>query len=184
MLDRDAEKAPEAQSIDETGSLSALASHVRAAWGRNKLSKERISLKLLDCLRARRGVYSPAQLQQMLSNGGGMNIVFADLTETKCRAASAWIREIVLPVGEQPWGIDPSPIPELPHSLKKGIVNKALAQAQQAMIQAAQASQPQEQDPNAPPDAPPTLAHTKTPAADEGVKPISTTILGTHFKMK
>src|SRR6185503_17017032 len=102
ILNRDAAAAPEPQAIDETSSMSALASHVRAAWGRNKLSKERISLKLLDCLRARRGVYSPAQLQVMMSNGGGMNIVWADLTETKCRAASAWIREIVLPVGEQP----------------------------------------------------------------------------------
>lgn len=155
LLDRDADKAPEALSIDDAGGLSALAGHVRAAWGRNKLSKERVSLKLLDCLRARRGVYSPAQLNQMMSNGGGMNIVWADLTETKCRAASAWIREIVLPVGERPWGIDPSPLPELPHSLKKSIVSKALEQAQQVMIQAAQASQPPQPDPNAPPDAPP-----------------------------
>jgi hypothetical protein len=154
ILNRDAAKAPEPQSIDETGSLSALASHVRAAWGRNKLSKERISLKLLDCLRARRGVYSPAQLQQMLSNGGGMNIVWADITETKCRGASSWIREIVLPVGEQPWGIDHSPLADLPMSLKKSIVAKALDQAKQAMIQAAQATQTLP-DPNAPPGAPP-----------------------------
>lgn len=154
ILNRDAEKAPEAQSIDDAGQLSALASHVRASWGRNKLSKERISLKLLDCLRARRGVYSPAQLQQMMSGGGGMNIVWADITETKCRAASAWIREIVLPVGEQPWGIEPTPLPDLPMPLKQGIVNKALEQAKQIMIQQAQAQQPPP-DPNAPPDAPP-----------------------------
>jgi hypothetical protein len=155
ILNRDAAAAPEPQAIDETSSMSALASHVRAAWGRNKLSKERISLKLLDCLRARRGVYSPAQLQVMMSNGGGMNIVWADLTETKCRAASAWIREIVLPVGEQPWGIDPTPLPDLPKALKQSIVTKALEQAKQVMIQAAQASAPPEPDPNAPPGAPP-----------------------------
>jgi hypothetical protein len=145
LLERDAEKAPEAQSIDETGSLSALASHVRGAWGRNKLSKERISLKLLDCLRARRGVYSPAQLNQMITNGGGINIVWADLTETKCRAASAWIREIVLPVGERPWGLESTPLPDLPMSMKKSIVDKALTQAKQAMLQAAQAN-PQPMD--------------------------------------
>jgi len=139
LLKREAEKAPPATPIDETSSLSALASHVRAAWGRNKLAKMKIDLKLLDCLRARRGLYSPAALAAMQSAGGGMNIVFSDLTETKCRAASAWIREIVLPVGEQPWGVDHAPIPELPMSLKQGIVQKALAGAQQVMAQAAQA---------------------------------------------
>lgn len=145
LLERDADPAPQAQSIDETSSLSALASHVRAAWGRNKLSKERISLKLLECLRARRGVYSPAQLNQMISNGSGMNIVWADVTETKCRAASAWIREIVIPVGERPWGLDPTPLPDLPMPLKKSIVTKALDQAKQTMVQAAQAgAQPME----------------------------------------
>lgn len=138
LLQRDAEKPPEAQSIDDTGSLSALAGHVRAAWGRNKLAKTRIDMKLLDCLRARRGLYSPAKLANIQANGG-MNIVFADLTETKCRAASAWIREIVLPVGEQPWGVDPTPIPELPKPMQTAIVQKAMAGAQQVMLQIAQA---------------------------------------------
>ncbi len=60
LLQRDAEKPPIPQSMDDSGTLSALASHVRAAWGRNKLAKMKIDLKLLDCLRSRRGVYSPA----------------------------------------------------------------------------------------------------------------------------
>lgn len=138
LLARDAEKPPEAQSIDTFENASMLAGHVRLAWMRNKLSKMRIDVKLLDCLRARRGLYSPAKLAAIQQNGG-MNIVFADLTETKCRAASAWIREIVIPVGEQPWGVDATPIPELPDSMKQAIVSKALKQAQDAMQQVAQA---------------------------------------------
>ena len=34
---------------------------------------------------------------------------------------------------------------------------------------------------SAPPVAPPTLTHTSTPAADDGSKPMSTTIFGTHL---
>lgn len=138
LLARDAEKPPEASSIDDNQSLSALAGHIRKAWGDNKLSKTKIDLKLLMCLRERRGVYSPAALA-MMQNNGGMNIVKSDLTETKCRAASAWIREIVLPVGEQPWGVDPTPIPDMPMELKKSVVSAALQQANQAMAQAQQA---------------------------------------------
>ncbi|MBS0367663.1 MAG: hypothetical protein JSS57_00535 [Proteobacteria bacterium] len=136
LIERDAEKPPETQDFPED-SWTALASHVRKAWMRNKLSKQRIDLKLLDCLRARRGLYSPNALAD-LQNNGGLNIVWADLTETKCKAASAWIREIVLPVGEQPWGIDATPVPDLPLDMKRQVVAKALEQAQQVMVQASQ----------------------------------------------
>lgn len=139
LLEREAEKPPEVQDIASTVIETALAGHIRLAWQRNKMAKERIDLKLLECLRARRGVFSAAQISQMQSSNGGMNMVWVDLTETKCRAASAWIREIVLPVGEQPWGVDPTPQPDLPPQLKAAIVGKAQAQGQQLMQQIAQA---------------------------------------------
>jgi hypothetical protein len=149
LLDRN-HAADEAQQpamvIDDEQALTALAGHVRAAWGRNKLAKEKIDLELLKCLRARRGVYSAAELGQIQSSNGGMNIVFTDLTETKCRAASAWIREIVLPVGEKPWGITPTPLPDLPLPLKNAVFKQALAEANTVMMQAAQAGEVMERD--------------------------------------
>jgi hypothetical protein len=137
VLDAEKEKVPETTDIAGSESESALAGHVRLAWNRNKLAKERIGLKLLSCLRARRGIYSAQELAMIESLGGG-NIVWHDLTEVKCRAASAWIREIVLPVGEQPWGVDPTPMPDLPPQIKKAVVNKALKKAQQTMQQIVQ----------------------------------------------
>lgn len=134
LLEREAEKPPEVQDITDEVSDATLSGHVRLAWQRNKIAKERIDQKLLACLRARRGVYSATEIGQMQQANGGMNIVWADLTETKCRAASAWIREIVLPVGEQPWGVDPTPLPDLPQELKDGVVREALNQGQQALI--------------------------------------------------
>jgi hypothetical protein len=116
-----------------------LVGHVRLAWQRNKTAKEAIDRKLLACLRARRRVYSPAEVQQMAASGSGMNLVFTDLTETKCRAGSAWVREILLPVGEQPWGVDPTPLPDLPRPVKEQVVQKALKKAQQVMLQAQEA---------------------------------------------
>lgn len=137
VLDAEAEKIPETTDIQGTGAESALAGHVRLAWNRNKLAKEKIGQKLLACLRARRGIYSSAELAMIESLGGG-NVVWHDLTEVKCRAASAWIREIVLPVGEQPWGVDPTPMPDLPVQIKRAVVNKALKKAQQALQQIVQ----------------------------------------------
>lgn len=154
ILKRDAAEPPPPRDITEEAG-TALAGHVRAAWGRNKLAKERVDLHLLQCLRARRGVYSPAQLA-VLEQNGGMNIVFSDLTETKCRAGSAWIRDIVLPVGERPWGLDPTPLPELPAQLKNSIVNKAIEQAQQVQMAMAKGEQP---GPDGQPMAPQVMSH-------------------------
>lgn len=139
LQERDDAAIPEATDLATSAQVeSALAGHVRLAWSRNKLAKERIDLGLLADLRARRGVYSAAQIAAMEASNGGGNMVWHPLTEVKCRAASAWIREIVLPVGEQPWGVDPTPIPDLPKPIKDGVVRKALEKAQQIMVQAAQ----------------------------------------------
>lgn len=138
VLDRDSAPPPPTQDLEGERVESALAGHVRLAWQRNKIAKTLIDQKLLECLRARRGVYSGAALAQMQERGA-VNIVWADLTEAKCRAASAWVREVVLPVGEQPWDISPTPQPDLPAPIKKGIVSKAVEQAVQVMQQTAQA---------------------------------------------
>ena len=129
---------PQASDIATQETESVLAGHVRKAWGDNKLAKQRVDLKLLQCLRARRGVYSPGELAQR-QNAGGVNVIWYDLTETKCRAGSAWIRDVVLPSTERAWGLEPTPIPELPEEIQAGVVNKALAQAQEVMQQAAAA---------------------------------------------
>lgn len=117
---------------------SALCGHVRRAWDRNKLFKEKVALRLLKCLRARRGVYSPGEIATLMEHGG-LNFVWVDLTETKCRAASAWIREVLMPVGDRPWMVDPSPMPDLPKPRKDSIVREAMAKAQEVMVQSAQA---------------------------------------------
>lgn len=135
VLDRDSPPPPTMQSLSGDRLESALAGHVRLSWQRNKMVKLNIEQKLLQDMRARRGLYSPTQIAEIQATNGGMNAVWAPLTETKSRAASAWIREIVLPVGEQPWGVDPTPVPDLPMPLKRSIVAKALQQAQAMMQQ-------------------------------------------------
>lgn len=142
---RDAALPPAPQDIDLDDVGNELAGHVRRSWGQNKLAKEKVGQHLLQCLRARRGVYSAAELARLQSTGG-MNIVFSDLTETKCRAGSAWIRDVVLPVGERAWALEPTPLAELPDTLKKSIVNKAIEQAQQIMVQQAQQANQQTPD--------------------------------------
>jgi hypothetical protein len=137
LLQREAQAAPQTQTFSDQQVESALAGHVRQAWQRNKLAKEKMERRMLNCLRARRGEYSPEALAQIQA-GGGQNIVWADLTETKCRGASAWIREIVMPAGERTWAINPTPMADMPQPFKKKVVAKAVQQAQQVMLNMAE----------------------------------------------
>lgn len=139
----DIERSKQAEQASQAPDLSVsaesmLAGHIRKQWQTNKIFKEKVSLRLLKALRARRGVYSAAELAQM-EQTGGLNFVWVDLTETKCRAASAWIREVLMPVGDRPWMLKPSPMPDLAPEQKREIVQKAAAEAQQAMVAVQQA---------------------------------------------
>lgn len=112
----------EAASVFENE--SALAAHIRKAWERNKIARQRITQRMLKALRARRGVYSGTELQQ-LQDRGAMNVVWVDLTEEKCKAAAAWLREVLAPVDGYPFAVEPTPVPSLPAAAMMSILERA-----------------------------------------------------------
>ncbi len=113
-------------------SENVLAGHIRQCWQRNKIFKEKIQLELLQCLRAKNNQYSQAELAQM-QNQGGANFVWLPITETKTRACSAWIREILLPVGDRAWELVPNPLPNMPKEFQRTLIQQAAQKATQIM---------------------------------------------------
>lgn len=113
---------------------SRLAGHIKRHWERNRRARLSIDDRLLFCLRSRRGEYSITELQSILNNGGA-DPVFLKLTGTKCRAASAWIRDIILPAGERPWALEPTTESDFPQEVQDGIRKAALAEVQQLIQQ-------------------------------------------------
>jgi hypothetical protein len=111
---------------------NVLAGHIRQCWQRNKIFKEKIQLELLQCLRAKNNQYSQAELSQM-QNQGGSNFVWIPLTETKTRACSAWVREILLPPGDRAWQLTPSPLPSMPIEFREAILKQATQKATASM---------------------------------------------------
>lgn len=114
-----------------------LASHIRKVWQTNRDVKVDVYKRLLDCLRARKGEYSDWEKAQIAQQGGA-DPVYLRLTGTKSRAAASWIRDILLPVKDRPWELDPTPIPELPDDVKESALRSVLTQiqamAQQGMV--------------------------------------------------
>lgn len=93
--------------------LLALAQHVRNSWDAAYNAKQsNVQQKLLKALRQRNGEYEPDTLANIKKFGG--TDIYMMLTSMKCRAAESWIRDIILPPGEKPWSLDPTPVPDLP----------------------------------------------------------------------
>lgn len=120
---------------------SSLASHIRRSWEEAKTAKMEVERRLLDCLRRRKGEYSPDKLSAIQSEGG--SAIYMMLTATKCRAASSWIRDILMPANEKPWGLDPTPIAQVPPEFLQPVFSQFMERAALEAQQTGQMPEPQ-----------------------------------------
>ena len=111
--------------------VSNLVAYFNQRWNLAREAKRPIASRMRQNLRQRQGIYEDAKLQAIRNQGG--TEIYANITNQKCRAATAWLRDALLGDGkDKPWGVTPSPIPELPPELEM----EAQAEAQQRVMQA------------------------------------------------
>ena len=125
------EQSPETKPV-----IDSLAGYLRKCWETAKQAKQPIEQQMLKNLRQRHGVYENDKLTAIRQMGG--TEVYVMLTLTKCRAAEAWVNDIMRPIGERPWAINPTPIAELPQEIHDAIMQNAMAVVQEVMDQAVQ----------------------------------------------
>lgn len=131
---QEAQAAKEAQERQQRPEIMNLAHYVMDCWQAAKETKERkIEGEMIDALRARAGEYSPAKLRQIQSYGGSE--VYMLLTDEKCNAVSAWMNDILFPPGDKPWGVKPTPVPDLEPGQMQEIKVAVMMEAQQGMKQ-------------------------------------------------
>jgi len=109
-------KAEEAQQQDP---ILDLAAYIKTAYEAAKQAKSDIEQDLLKARRQRDGKYDPDKLARIEKFGGTK--IFMMLTNVKCRAAEAWIKDILIPPGDKPWALNPTPVPELPQAIEVDI---------------------------------------------------------------
>ena len=107
----EAEEEARLAALEAEPVLTDLAHHIRTCWEAARTAKQPIEELMLRSLRQRNGEYEPSKLAEIRQVGGSE--VFLKLTEIKCRAAEAWLRDIEMDSGAPPWGLKPTPIPEL-----------------------------------------------------------------------
>jgi hypothetical protein len=108
----DAERAAENDNTKESPVISGLSAYLDKLWARARDAKQPIEQQMLKSLRQRHGVYEPDKLAAIKEMGGSQ--VYMLITLAKCRAAEAWINDIMRPVGDRPWDIKPTPIASIP----------------------------------------------------------------------
>jgi len=98
----------------KTQLIQGLASHVRKRWEVMRDHKrDHIEDRLSECLRARNMEYDPQKLAEIKEQGGSE--IYMGIVSSKCRTATAWLRDTLLGTGEdKPWSISPTPIPDIP----------------------------------------------------------------------
>lgn len=113
------EQRKQAEMRQNRPEVRGLAAHVHAGWQAAKQAKQPIETRMLKCHRARKGEYEPDRLAEIREQGG--TDVFMMLTDEKVSAGASWVREILLSSGEQPWGIEPTAIPDLPPEVSEQV---------------------------------------------------------------
>jgi len=107
--------------------IAGLSSFLDTQWAKAKREKITIEQRMLESKRARNGQYEASKLAAIRALHGQDYVpVFAMLTETKCRAAESWIKEIIFPAGKIPWDLEPTPIPDLNPELKQIIASNVM----------------------------------------------------------
>ena len=91
--------------------IVGLAAHLHTLWEPARLAKKPIENRMLVSMRQRNGEYEADVLSAIQEQGGSQ--VYMMLTETKCRGAESWLRDILMDTGELPFDIAPPPLPDL-----------------------------------------------------------------------
>ncbi len=122
-----------AEQMQNKPVITGLAGHIRKVWEVNRRAKEPIQQQLLDDLRRRKGQYSPEKLAAIRKQGGSE--IYMRLTSLKCKTAKAWIKDVLQPAGDKPWGLEATPVPDIPPEVQDSIMQQAIAQVQDEAMQ-------------------------------------------------
>lgn len=138
----DARQTAESAAMDRQSDplIVGLAAHLRRLWEPAKRAKLPIETKMFKALRQRNGEYEQTIANAIAKQGG--SAVYMMVTETKCRGAESWLRDILLEDGKIPFQVSPTPKPDINPDMEKMITEKF----SQKVMQMMQSGQPMDPD--------------------------------------
>ncbi len=126
-------KELDAQAEATRAALSAqphresLLSYVQACWDEAKRWKDsHITPALIDAYERYEGKYSPEKLAKIKKTKGSE--ICYNVSATKCNSAAATFTDVLLPIGDKPWSLELTPVPELPSDMHEEVVQEIIAE--------------------------------------------------------
>jgi hypothetical protein len=132
----------QAREVQAQPFILGIADYIRKCYDSALWDRVELDNRMLRSLHQRMGEYEPEMVQELQNQGG--NAVFMLLTQTKCRGAEAWMRDVLMSTGMIPWDMQPTPIPELSEDEVQNIMNQIHQYVQE--IVTAEGIQPTESD--------------------------------------
>lgn len=125
--------------VDQTEPDDAeIAGYVKKCFEAAKRAKEQgAETQILSNMQQIDGKYSESKLAAIKEIGGSQ--VFMMITNAKCKNAFNWVQDILLQPNQRIWGLDPTPLPELPEPVMQEIyatlMTELIMQSQQLLMQ-------------------------------------------------
>jgi len=141
QLEQERQAKIEAENRQNDPFISGLAGQIKSKWETARFARNTIEERIIESLRRRNGEYSPQKIAAIRETGGSE--IYMMLTSIKCRAAEAWINDILLQSGEKPWKVKPTPLPDLDPDTEATIEEFVQAEAEVWMAEAQQVLPPE-----------------------------------------
>ncbi len=119
--------------------VDGLTGYINSCWVAAKTAKQPIEEQMLANMRQRSGIYDADKLAAIRGMGGSE--IYILMTATKCRAAEAWIHDVLSPISDRPWTINPTPLSDLPGDKQAALMQEAQDVFTEVMQQAQQLQQ-------------------------------------------
>ncbi len=121
--------AVQADGMDNSDLIaSGISGHITSCWNKAKFAKQRITERLLQCERQRRGEYDPDKAQEIAQTGG--SDIFMMITDVKCNGAKSWVQDVLFQ-DDRGFDLNPSQEPSIPPEIKMSIVDFVRMEAEE-----------------------------------------------------
>lgn len=134
QLEADSLAAPSDRK--EEAARLALAVHIQTSFDLAARHRDTtgVTRRLNECQRQRAGEYDKAMLEAIKKQGGCDT--FFNETDIKCELIEANINDVMGPARDKSWGLDPTPIPDLPQDAADAVAQEVIHRALEAQAAA------------------------------------------------
>lgn len=118
--------------------ITGLSAWLAGLWEIAKRAKIKPEQRMAANIRAKNSEYEPEVLAAIQATiGPNHKPGYMGITSTKCRAGKSWIKDYLFQPnpGQEPWDIAPTPIPELPPSIRMRLFEETKAWVEQQAME-------------------------------------------------